>query len=241
MAATGTEHVSGTPEPSAPLNMAALALRSTLSEYCEVALWMVAAPLNIAVRKRQQARGYPVHEFPPVNQAVAILPENLDKLIDAPECEVELWRDGKRVPELLTGLDVSLLLMGTHWRVTSLLGETNPRRRLAMPCPVMDCGAQTLGIANGETDVCCSTCGSRWTEREYDWLAGFLITEDKARKDKRTAFLLDIAKWLVAERDWKLREVQRVSLLTEEQLAGIDGVAVVQLLREIVWPDGVLQ
>lgn len=233
MAATGSEHVSGTPEPSTPLNMPAMALRSTLSEWAEAGLRMVADELRITVRPRQPRKGMPVHEYPPIDQAAKVLPENLDLLIDAPARPVRVWEPDPHFKEM-DGIGVATKIMQNHWRVTSLLGETNPRRRLAMPCPVLDCGAQTLGIANGETDVTCSSCGGRWTEREYAWLAGLLIDEDKARKraDKRTTFLLDLAKWLVAERDWKLREVKRIASLTEEQLAGIDGWAVVSLLRE---------
>jgi hypothetical protein len=233
LAATGSEHVSGTPTPAAPLNMAAVGLRSTLSEWAEAAVRMVAETLNVAPRARQKAKGYPVYEYPPISQAMNILPEHLDTLIESSPRRLAIWRDGQRTPEDVAGIDVCIALMQNHWRTTSLLGETNPRRRLAMPCPVLDCGAQTLGIANGETDVTCSTCGSRWSEREYEWLAGLLIDEDKRAKRKaKMALPLDIAKWLVAQRDWQLKEVRRIASLTAEQLEGIDGWAVVQLLRE---------
>lgn len=234
LAATGTEHVSGTPTPAAPLNMAVVGLRSTLTEWAEAALWMVADELRIAVKARQKAKGHPVHEYPPIGQAMNVLPDNLDRLIDAPTRRIALWSNETRTSVDVDGLDVCAQLMQNHWRVTSLLGETNPRTRLAMPCPVLDCGAQTLGVANGETDVTCSTCGSRWSEREYHWLAGLLIDEDKKAKRKaKTALPLDIAKWLIAERDWQLKECKRIASLTAEQLEGIDGWAVVQLLREV--------
>jgi hypothetical protein len=175
-----------------------------------------------------------VYEYPPINQAMAVLPENLDLLTEAPTRRLKIWENDTLVPKDVDGLDVCVQLMQNHWRTTSLLGDTNPRTRLAMPCPVLDCGAQTLGVANGETDVTCSTCGSRWSEREYEWLAGLLIDEDKKAKRKaKTALPLDIAKWLIAERDWRLNECHRISTLTVEQLEGIDGWAVVVLLREI--------
>lgn len=233
----GIEHVSGTPEPSMPINGSALALRSTLSEWCVAALVLVAKPLGIKPYGRQNAKGETVHDYPPVGQAARVLPENIKALLSAPAGEMIVWVEGgtARQSKVLDGVDIAVKMMQTHWKVTALIGDTNPRRRLAMPCPVLECGAQTLGIANGETDVTCTTCGARWTEPYYNWLAGIAIAENKVREkaSERTKFLLDLGKFLVAERDYQLKEVHRLATLTQEQLDGIDGWAVVQLLKEI--------
>jgi hypothetical protein len=233
------EHVSGTPEPRVPLNMAAIELRSTLSEWAELAVVLVAPALGIAVRRRQKARGHPVTEGPAITQAASILPDNLDRLIEADSQELKLWKDGRLVTGQASGMDVAVRLMRNHWKAVALVGDSNPRKRLAMPCPVIDCGAPTLGIANGETDVTCTSCGNRWSESEYNWLAGLLVDQDRKRRDKSTKFLQDLGRWLVAERDWKLRECRRIASLTKDQLDGIDGWAVVQLLREVMDCDKV--
>jgi hypothetical protein len=103
-----------------------------------------------------------------------------------------------------------------------------------MACPVLDCGQPTLGIDNGHTDVSCTSCGGRWTQQQYDWLANLLISDHQSRE-------ADMLKWLLYEANWKMKrdgamlhEVRRLASMSETDLAGIDGVAVVELLREIL-------
>src|SRR6267142_839424 len=47
-------HVGGTPEPPMPINGTVLALHSSLGEWCEAALWMVAEALGIDPKVRHK-------------------------------------------------------------------------------------------------------------------------------------------------------------------------------------------
>lgn len=230
---TGAEHVSGTPGSPMPLNGAVLALRSSLSEWCEAALWAVAETLGIDVRTRHKAKGWPVKERPVIVQAARALPANLKALLAAPMQPVSVWHGEMDAACLWTaedmdGIDIALKLADLHRQVDLVLGETNPRKRLNMPCPVLDCGARgTLGIDNGTDRVNCTACGGSWTQAQYDWLANLLVSEHK----KGEAQML---KYLLAEAQWKLHQIERLSRMTEDDLAGIDGYAVVELLRELI-------
>lgn len=239
-----SEHVSGTPEPAIPLNAAVLALRSALSEWAEAAVGMLADTLAIDVAARHKAKGWPVRDHRPVHQAATVLPANIGRLLVCARQAVSVWNAAGTCwhTEYLDGVDVSLKLLHIHWQIAAVLGEANPRRRLALPCPSLDCGAMTLGINNGETDVTCTTCGGRWTEREYNWLAGMLIADihDREETDMWSWLLAEktweaeVGRWLVAERDWRLHQISRLASLTPAELEKIDGWAVVEMLREIV-------
>jgi hypothetical protein len=255
-AAVGDKHsgagvyVSGTRELPMPLNGTVIALRSSLSEWSEAAMWMIAETLGIDVKTRHKAKGWPVRDLPVVQQAARALPDNLKALLAAPTQAVSVWsKNGFGwITSELDGIAVALKLADLHHEVNSVLGETNPRVRLSMPCPNYDCGAKgTLGVDNGQTDVSCTACGGRWTHLEYDWLAKLLIT-DHDEKER------DMLKWLHAEAVWKLAEanrklaeaqrqlaqLQRITRLTEDDLIGIDGYAVIELIRESIDAENVL-
>jgi hypothetical protein len=234
---TGNEWVSGTREPPMPLNGAVLALRSSLSEWAEAALWMVAEELQIDVRERHKAKGWPVKEYPVVAQAARVLPDCLKALLTAPPQPVSYWSatGNSWHSKEMDGVEIALKLRDLHADVNSILGETNPRTKLSMPCPVADCGCRgTLGVDPGETDVTCAACGGRWSRVEYDWLASLLIDDHEQEETALLKYLLAEAYWKLGISDPLLKEVRRVAGLTEEQLEGIDGWAVVQLLRELV-------
>lgn len=226
-----------------PLNGTVLALRSTLSEWCEAALWMVAEPLGIDVRQRHKAKGWPVKDGPVIAQAARILPEQLKLLFDAQQQPVSMWSPGSSTwyTEDLDGIDVAIKLTDLHHEVNSVLGQTNPRIRLSLPCPGFDCGARTLGVDNGSTDITCLSCGRTWTQADYDWVAGLLITDEQDKEAEMLKWLLaeaqwwsEVLAWCVAERDWTLYELGRLSRMTPADLQGIDGVAVVELVRELI-------
>lgn len=229
-AATNREYVTGTPGSPMPLNGAVLALRSSLSEWCEAALWMVAETLGIDVRTRHKAKGWPVRELPVITQAARALPDNMKTLMAAPAQPVSLW-DGIGNSWYITdmdGVDVAVKLANLHREVDLVLGETNPRKRLNMPCPVLDCGARgTLGIDNGTDQVNCTACGGSWSQAQYDWLANLLVSEHKKGES-------EMVKWLLLEAQWKLKQIERLAGMGETDLAGIDGFAVVELLRELL-------
>jgi hypothetical protein len=242
---TGAEvHVSGSKDPPMPLNGTVMALRSTLSEWCEAALWMVAEPLGIDVRQRHKAKGWPVKDGPVVAQAARVLPENIKLLLEAETQPVAVWMPHatRWTTKDLDGHDVAMRLADLHREVNSVLGQTNPRVRLALPCPAFDCGARgTMGIDNGTTDINCTACGGTWTQAEYDWLANLLISDEQEKETEMLKYLLaeaqwklEVGAWLVAERDHKLFQLGRLSRMTSADLAGIDGVAVVELMREML-------
>jgi hypothetical protein len=252
---SGEVHVSGTREPLMPLNGTVLALRSTLSEWSEAALWMVAEPLGIDVRERHKARGWPVKDGPVVQQAARVLPENIKALLGAPEQAVSVWNKGSsRWGQMdLDGIGVAMRLADIHHEVNSVLGLTNLRQRSSMPCPNFECGARgTLGINNGSDVVDCTACGRQWSRGEYDWLLNLLIDEEQAKEVAMLKFLLAEAQWwcdvlawciaerdsatqwLIAERDHKLFQIGRLARMSETDLAGIDGFAVVELVREML-------
>jgi hypothetical protein len=225
-------HVSGTPEPPMPLNGTVLALHSSLGEWCEAALWMVAETLGIDPKIRHKAKGWPVRDKPVIAQAARVLPDNLRALLTAPQQSVSVWfKTGGWEAVELDGVDVALKLSDLHHDVETLLGQTHQRRRLSMPCPILDCGAPTLGINNGSTDIDCMTCGGRWTEREYNWLAHMIMAEHEHEETEMLKWLLAEAQYRLIESDSKLYEVRRLLTMTEDDLAGIDGYAVVELLR----------
>jgi len=242
---TGGEHVSGTHEAPIPINTTVLALRSTLSEWAEVALGIVCPVLNIEPQERQRARGFPIRELVVISQACKVIPESLDTLLGAQAEPVNVWnREGTGwVIEELDGVAVALHLLRTHSQVRNALGDTNPRTRLQMPCPVLDCGSMTLGVDNGETDVNCTSCGGKWSRREYDWLGGMLVEDHK--KEKKTLlewvaaerkWLLEVAEWLLAERGAILARVTGLANLTEEDCTNfaIGAFNVVTLLKEVI-------
>lgn len=239
------EHVSGTPEPQIPLNTTVIGLRSTLSDWCQAALVMVAESLNIVPEGRQKQRGYPVREYPAIAQAARILPDNMTKLLEAKSQPVNTWtRSGEaRQVREMDGIDVALRITQVHWQIRSILGEPKPRRRLSMPCPVLDCGAMTLGINEGDRDVTCTSCGGRWSEAVYDWLATFLISERKRSAEERAVleWLLaeqtwenNVRKWLLAERDWRMAQIHKLAGFTELEVRMYDAYAVIEILREIM-------
>lgn len=173
------DHVSGTPEPPIPINVSIEALGRSLGEWADVALAMVAAALGITHPEPYRGKGHPRRYDRIVVAATGVVGPNVDLLLAAPAESTLTWnRDGTswHVTEA-DGIAIGLKLAWLHRQVIAALGDANPRTWLAMPCPVLDCGAQTLGQSNGSTDVTCTSCGGRWTERDYAWLAGFIISE----------------------------------------------------------------
>jgi hypothetical protein len=237
------EHVNRTADPAMPLNGPVLALRATLSDWCEAAVEMVADNLNIEPAVRHKAKGFPVYDDHPIRQAHRVIPDNLKLLLEAQEQPVCVWnRAGTaRYIEDMDGITVALQVWAAHRQIAAAIGETNPRRRLGMPCPALDCGAPTLGIDNGQTDVNCTSCGGRWTEAEYDWLSGLLLSDLRQHeKDEDTMlkWLLaeagwqrDVAAWLLAERNFKLG---KITSLQEGDVRAVGSWALLAVLKEVV-------
>lgn len=232
--------VSLTPDPVVPIHVAASALQYELAEWAEAAMVLVSNKLSVKPELRQKLRGYPVHNWPVVAQASRVLTPNIELLLDTPAKPVRVWQASGMAWELreMDGIDVALKMQRAHSKVKGVLGESNPRRRLTMPCPVDDCGMPTLGINNGETDVTCTSCGGRWSEAEYEWFAG-MITGGLGEKE------IGMLRWLLAESRWLLDEsIAREVVLSEKlskttKLANMDlsefDIATVQaMLREIL-------
>lgn len=226
---TGQLAVKHTPDPVIPLNVSVLALRDELAEWAEAAVVLVASSCNVVPRLRQKLRGYPMDNWGVVDQCHRLLDGNIGRLLDAPDGDVRIYKPEAKVGQTcwstasLDGITVALKMQRVHARVKGFLGEHNPRVRLAMPCPVLDCGMPTLGIGDGETDVTCTSCGGRWSETEYEWLA-HQITYDRQEST--------MLRWLLAEANWKLERVQRIAALAEDDVNGFDAYSVVVLLRE---------
>lgn len=250
--------VSGTPTPPIPLDTRAEALARTLAEWAEVAGAMVAAELAIDPPTSQRARGHPRRDGRLVSRARGIVEPNLELLLAAEAQPIVVWdRDGvgRRVDEA-DGIDVALRLVWCHRQVLAM-SDPDPRQRLAMPCPVFDCGAPTLGVSNGSTDVTCSTCGGRWTEREYQWLAGLLVA-DIQRDDEdgdmwewllaEARWQRDVAEWVAAEREFilaaarivviddaiKLTKLRKVAAFTGDDVGSSSAMDIIALVGELV-------
>jgi hypothetical protein len=103
-----------------------------------------------------------------------------------------------------TGLDIAQQIRDIHHQARAHLGHTRLRLHYTMPCPAVDkhgyyCGALTLGRNDGSDWVDCTTCGTQWTEREYDWL------KTQIAGDKE----IEMLRWLLAEAYWRLDTLQR--------------------------------
>jgi len=236
------DRVAGTPEPPIPINTAAEALSRSLAEWADCALGVVAAAMNIALDRVlvYQGRGYPRRDAAIVAAAEVIVKPNVDRLLDAPCQPVSIWRrngEGWRVVEM-DGYDIALRMVWVHRQVAAL-DDGNPRERLAMPCPVLDCGAPTLGRNNGSTDVTCTTCGGRWTEREYAWLAGLLVAdirEEETMADTLAEARLarEIAEQQLALANSKLDKLRKVGNFTPDDIGSCSAMDIVTLVNELV-------
>jgi hypothetical protein len=223
---SANEYVTGTPEPVLPINRVAFDLRSTLSEWCEAALWMVAEGLGIDVRTRHKAKGWPVKDGPVVVQAARVLPANVKRLLDAEKQPVAHWWGGSWDIKDMDGIDVAMELMKLHWRVSDTLGQSKLRRRLAMPCP--RCGRPLLGIDDGTATVDCRGCEGAWPESHYDWLSGLMAGDLRTKETKENVVLQwclaeaqwqrDYATWVAAEANAKLEECRKLASLDKDWL-----------------------
>lgn len=187
-----------------PINTSVDALARSLGEWADAALGVVSAALAMDHPEPYRGRGYPRRYDRVITAARRVVEPNVELLLSIPPEPVLVWaRDGigREVIDA-DGIDIALRLAANHRQVASILGQTNPRERLAMPCPVLDCGAQTLGRSNGSTDVTCTTCGGRWSEREYAWLAGLLVA-DYDKQEQET----DMLEWLLAEKTWQAQQL----------------------------------
>jgi hypothetical protein len=229
--------VSGTPEPPMPLNGTIIELQTALSEYCEASLRMVAAQgISITVSSRQKSKGHPVKDLPPIIQASKVIPAHLDSMIEAKPVDIKRWdSSGGYVLKGFSGTEAALAVWRTHQQIESVIGTDKRRTRLAMPCPVFNCGRRTLGIDNGQSEVNCTSCGGRWSDREYQWLSNLLIEDIKNKESN------ELLNWLLAEANWKLAEAEKklaalskVSSMTKGELEGIEGWAVAQIVKEII-------
>jgi len=245
----GDVFVHATPVPTIPLNTTVIALSSTLSDYCGAGVAMVAHKLRIDPVARQKAPGYPVHEVPVIAQAARVLPDNVDLLLKAKPQPIMLWdREGEHwdIAEI-DGITVALRLVRIHATIQHL-GSPVKRQRLSMPCPLIDCGAVTLGINEGDDHVTCMNCGSIWTRDQYDRLAYILIEDHKHTEAQMELLKYLLAEsrykegylaWLNAEKEHRLSGIWRLASLTETDLAQIENLQpynIVLLLREQMTP-----
>ena len=232
-----TGKVGGTPEPPMPLNGAILALQSTLSEYCEASVILVSERLNVTPERRQKKRGHPVRDYPPIVQARRIIPDNLDVLLEADAIEFKRWDSSGTsfTAKSISGIEAAIGLWKAHQQVEVVLGTQKKRTRLAMPCPVFDCGRKTLGIDSGSADITCTACGGRWTDREYQWLSNLLIEDIKNKEDNEMLnWLLAEAKWKLEQAELKLGKFDQLTKLTKTDLEGIESWSVVAIVKEIL-------
>lgn len=103
-----------------------------------------------------------------------------------------------------TGIDIAQRIRDLHHQARAHLGHTRLRHHYTTPCPAIDrhgkyCGAMTLGRDDGSEWVECTTCGTQWTEREYDWL------KTQIAGDKE----IELLRYLLAEAYWRLDSLQR--------------------------------
>jgi hypothetical protein len=234
------DRVSGTPTPPIPLNTATDALARSIAEWADAAVAVVAAALAIDHPVPYRGRGFPRRDLAVIQAAGRIVAPNVDLLLAAPVEPVLVWDGDGSGRHLIDadGIDIALAMVRNHRQVIAALGDPNPRERLAMPCPVFDCGAATLGRNNGSTDVTCTTCGGRWTEREYAWLAGLLIAdkrEDDAMAETYAEAVLarQLAEARLAEANSKLDKLRQVGKWTPDDVCRCSAMDIVTLVAEL--------
>lgn len=235
------DHVSGTPTPPIPINTATEALGRSLAEWADAALAVVATALAMAHPVPYRGRGYPRRDRRVIAAAVRIVGPNLDLLLGAPTEAVCVWDREGTGRDLIEadGIDIAMRLIWCHRRVADLLGERNPRERLAMHCPVLDCGRATLGRDNGSTDVSCTSCGGRWTQREYAWLAGLLIAsakeeEQMAQTLAEAVLAREIAEAELAQANSKLAKLRTIGNWSGDDVGTCSAMDIVTLVNELV-------
>lgn len=151
----------------------------------------------------------------------------------AAECdECGGWGQQGQARDLIeqSGLDVIQQIRDIHNTARAHLGHTRLRHHYDMPCPAYArngdyCGAHTVGRDDGSDWVDCTTCGARWTEREYDWLKT-MIAGDKE---------IDMLRWLLAESYTRLDGIQSVIDDLENDARVKDSEAV-QLILALLKP-----
>lgn len=223
---TGELTVSMTPDPAVPVNVHALALQDELAQWCEAALVVMCTNGNAV---RQKAKGYPVRNGLVVARVYEVLRKvGVEQLINAQTMrDVRLW-DGSGTTWALTPMDgpsVAVRMIRVHDKVKGIVGEDNPRKRLAMPCPAYDCGMPTLGIDNGDDAITCLSCGRRWEQAEYDFLAG-MITADTSEKEVR------VLKEQVAQQQSRIQELEELCANQDDMLAKVKILALHQDLSQ---------
>jgi hypothetical protein len=164
----------------------------------------ISTHLRAAFRKRSRKGGLPFTE----KQAAALDPLQRAHRAAANCDTCNAWDTDPQYGQArdlqpLSGLDVLHRIRNTHHRARAHLGHTRLRHHYDMPCPAYTrdgnyCGAPTVGRDDGTEWVNCTTCGTQWTEREYDWLKT-LIAGDKE---------IDMLRWLLAEAYWRLDQLQ---------------------------------
>lgn len=116
------------------------------------------------------------------------------------------WNAGGQARQDVTisGLDVLGRLSRLHHLARQHLGHTRLRHQYPMACP--NCGS-TVGRDDGESVITCDNkhCTpkgpSSWTEREYEFLSGWLADDERARLT---------TKYLLAESYSRLDRIQAV-------------------------------
>lgn len=92
----------------------------------------------------------------------------IDTLIRAPGMEFRVWRRGKPVTAVLSGVERALAVRRVHSKADNLIGFNRVWQRRAAPCP--SCRLPTLGTWIGSDTVTCTNenCNSSFTRNDYD-------------------------------------------------------------------------
>lgn len=220
--AGGGDKVHLTRDAAIPLNTAAEALMSRIHDSTTRAAEMVAAEMNMT------GRAWPPNQRLALDRAVKMLAPTLQVLIYIEPQAHHVW---DRIPSgddgwdqngqpttivELSGLDMARELVEINRLVGVQLGKSRLRHHFSMPCPAYDykkrryCGAMTVGRDDGADRVNCSTCGTAWTEVEYGFLTGLVVSEIKQREEN------DMLRFLLAEAYWRLDTLRRLAEALQE-------------------------
>lgn len=193
-----SDKVSGTRVLPVPLNLDVDALKLSIVEWLTAAAAVVAVQLNTADPSPANATDREHGEV--VGKCVRLLTPHLDKLLGAPaDCvtvwrrervwdkdNLEFWQKDTPAQEDMSGIDIAAKLVRTHKLARSLLGQTNPRYRLSLPCS--GCEAPTLfrkidRQPDGDVmdTVSCDSCGRVTPYKHYEFLATVFVDEEKKR------------------------------------------------------------
>lgn len=214
------QRVRSTPTPPIPLNVSVEAAMRDISETLDRAAELVSDALHCDPPTGSEARR--------VDLCSRMVAPHIDKLVAADPEDVWRWDKSGEKQHLAerSGVQFALDLQQLHRTSRRLIGETQPKLRLAIPCP--QCSAPFL--FEDKSKVLCVDCGYDHTEDTFQLLGD--IAKQQQREDAEMAELDDLRKRaeLAEAETQELR--RRLQLALDPEFEGIPaGVFAKEVLK----------